>query len=463
VSDGDDATRTRRPLRATLGVGATIAVGVAHYWANVTTNSVDWELRWDRESWRRKLTSFETVRFDDNKFDTNGALHPAGGAMYYLAARSNGYEASGSFLIATAGSTVWEYVAEYREKPSLNDLVLTSGAGWVIGESLFRLADVYGRKPRNARTWLARSLLCLPCAVNDLLDGPPGERPLPWHRLSFSLGMGGASTNGQAPFGEAVLGAAAEVITQPGYGTPTALNATVRPGAFSTLSLMAMNGGAHLRGLGFRTSTVFGGHYWQRAGGAGDGESWRGLLVGAGSAFEYSWLERPDRPADRIAIAHLLGPVLDASGAFGELRLRFTTASYLDFAMVTSQAYGQHGQAMEPLRTKSVLAGQGYYYAKGITSFVTLAAGLGPFDAGASSQVDAFRSIQGFDRYQENLVDDFHLTDWRLGTNAWVGWSPRPAVRGALTGGRLWRHGAMEGMADRVVDTRLSLHLTLGL
>jgi hypothetical protein len=73
---------------------------------------------------------------DGDPWTTNYVLHPLMGSLLYTAARRSNYGQVGSFLFATAGSTVWEYTIEsWFEQPSWPDLLVTSTAGALIGEA----------------------------------------------------------------------------------------------------------------------------------------------------------------------------------------------------------------------------------------------------------------------------------------------------------------------------------------
>jgi hypothetical protein len=73
---------------------------------------------------------------DGDPWTTNYVLHPLMGSLLYTAARRSNYGQVGSFLFATAGSTIWEYTIEsWFEQPSWPDLLVTSTTGALIGEA----------------------------------------------------------------------------------------------------------------------------------------------------------------------------------------------------------------------------------------------------------------------------------------------------------------------------------------
>lgn len=73
---------------------------------------------------------------DAEPWTTNYVAHPIMGSLLYTAARRSNYGPVGSFLFATAASTVWEYgVESWFTQPSWNDLLVTSTTGALIGEA----------------------------------------------------------------------------------------------------------------------------------------------------------------------------------------------------------------------------------------------------------------------------------------------------------------------------------------
>lgn len=63
--------------------------------------------------------------------------HPLTGAIHYSLLRSQDVPAGYSFLYSTAQSLIWEYLIEAsRERPSIQDLLLTSTTGSLIGECI---------------------------------------------------------------------------------------------------------------------------------------------------------------------------------------------------------------------------------------------------------------------------------------------------------------------------------------
>jgi len=78
--------------------------------------------------------------WDSDRFGVNFFAHPYSGAMYFNAARSQGYNYWQSIPFAVGGSLMWEYFGE-TTRPSYNDLINTSLNGAFLGEMFYRLSS----------------------------------------------------------------------------------------------------------------------------------------------------------------------------------------------------------------------------------------------------------------------------------------------------------------------------------
>ena len=128
-------------LLASLETGLIFGTGVYWYWDR-TWYSSGWDLRFSWRGWGRKF-DFGAVRFDADRFDTNANSHPRAGLYYYQAARGNGLGFAESYLWVFVTSVVWEYLVEFNEFPSINDMIFTPQGGVVVGESTYRLGRFF--------------------------------------------------------------------------------------------------------------------------------------------------------------------------------------------------------------------------------------------------------------------------------------------------------------------------------
>lgn len=72
---------------------------------------------------------------------TNMWAHPFHGSIYYNLARSSGYNYWTSFGVGAIGSFQWEFFME-TEPPALNDWVMTSYGGSMLGEMFYRFSNL---------------------------------------------------------------------------------------------------------------------------------------------------------------------------------------------------------------------------------------------------------------------------------------------------------------------------------
>lgn len=79
--------------------------------------------------------------WDHDKFYFNYILHPYAGAVYYMAARSCGFNVWQSLLYCSLISNVgWEFGIEaFMERPSIQDLFITPLVGSAFGECFYKL------------------------------------------------------------------------------------------------------------------------------------------------------------------------------------------------------------------------------------------------------------------------------------------------------------------------------------
>ncbi|WP_116797983.1 DUF3943 domain-containing protein [Flavobacterium sp. 103] len=136
------ATRDYRRLGydTAMYVGATvIAFGVLYAMPESVTN-------WDKEAMKENGITYKWKQnvkagpvWDDDDWVLNWVTHPYSGGVYYMTARSSGFNMFESFLYSAFMSTFfWEYGIEaFAEIPSKQDLIITPVLGSVVGEGFF--------------------------------------------------------------------------------------------------------------------------------------------------------------------------------------------------------------------------------------------------------------------------------------------------------------------------------------
>ncbi|MBN2402248.1 MAG: DUF3943 domain-containing protein [Spirochaetes bacterium] len=131
---------THRFVRTLSELTLLTGVGMANYWINKDANMEDWRYKY---RWKDVGPRFRDGWYwDSNAFRTNTIYHIYAGAVYYQTARSNEYGILASTAWAFTGSLIWEYIGEWREQTSGNDMVFTAFGGALAGEA-FHQTSIY--------------------------------------------------------------------------------------------------------------------------------------------------------------------------------------------------------------------------------------------------------------------------------------------------------------------------------
>jgi len=104
------------------------------------------------DAWKRNIV--QGMEWDADAFQTNMWAHPYHGAMYFNAARANGYDFWQSAAFSWGGSLLWETFGE-NNRPAINDWAATAIGGIGMGESLNRLSRMIWD---NSATGFGRSM-----------------------------------------------------------------------------------------------------------------------------------------------------------------------------------------------------------------------------------------------------------------------------------------------------------------
>src|SRR5258706_12518575 len=128
-SPRDDEALAAHHLRSWLEMGGGLLLGTAGYWALMRRNVADWDNP-------RPLSRFDGSAWvlDNNSIGGNFLGHPATGGLSYSLARANHQSVLGAFSYSFVTSFLWEFVIEFKEKVSINDVIVTPGAGLPLGE-----------------------------------------------------------------------------------------------------------------------------------------------------------------------------------------------------------------------------------------------------------------------------------------------------------------------------------------
>lgn len=141
--------------------------------------------------------------WDHDKFYFNYILHPYAGAVYYMGARSCGFNAWQSLLYCSCVSTIgWEFGIEaFMERPSIQDIFITPLVGSLIGEGFYKVKRrIVGNGYRLAGSrFLGNFVAFLVDPVNEtvgLFAGNPCRRQERAAKSGFSVATAPVFTTG---------------------------------------------------------------------------------------------------------------------------------------------------------------------------------------------------------------------------------------------------------------------------
>ena len=469
--------------RAFIEMGINWTYSAYNYWRKYAKFVEDWQFELTWKDQRRKWFTSEGLRLDSNNFRLNWT-HAWSGAIYYSWARSNRLGPFPSFLFSFGGSLLWEYIAEWREISSINDHVFTAVGGPAIGEPLFQIGDHFRSRPgwaNRVATFLVNPLL----AFNDLLDGRdrlprvPGDGKGDF-RISFGWQYGPVSGKSERA-GRAALDIDLRLVTLPGYGRAGSGSGWAPAPVASEFRIHPLFNAGGFEELAGSTRVVFAGLWRRDVAGEGDGrlhgsELWLGPAMGwelilkdpvvpydgndLGMIDRWFRRERPTRFTDKQSLIHLLGPAAGWTGYAGRLQARAEVEALLDFGLVNSLPFNDYTALHDPWGAKTTLNNWGYYYSLGYTVGGRVDVRRGGLRLEAGARYQRFRSIQGLDRYQGDILDDSPLRDSRFAYDTALSLAvPRTPLFLAFRLEGIDRWGQFHEVSRRARETRFSCRL----
>ncbi|HSN49499.1 MAG TPA: DUF3943 domain-containing protein [Flavobacterium sp.] len=165
-----------------LGYNTIIYIGTAAITVGALWAMPESVTKWDKEAMKEKGVFYkwnENVNagpaWDEDDFAINYLAHPYCGGLYYMTARSSGFNIFESFSYSLIMSTFfWEYGIEaFAEIPSVQDLIFTPVVGSVVGEIFFitkKRIIRHDKKVLNSRFLGITSLFFID-PFNTILDG----------------------------------------------------------------------------------------------------------------------------------------------------------------------------------------------------------------------------------------------------------------------------------------------------
>ena len=446
----------KKVRRALVQLGALAVYSTYRYWSEYHEWVEDWQYELTCADQYRRFLTLEAIRFDSNAYVVNWT-HVLAGALYYQFGRSNYLTWGESLLASFTSSLLYEYVSEWREVISVNDMFLTTFGGYSLGESWFQLGDHFHHQ--KSPVLKALGFLNPINKLNQWLDrknpashaySQPG-----WHDFVLSAGWRHASETGREAFGAGLVSVETQIIRIPEYGRPGEFRRTLRDTSLSELSAeVALRGRPsdeeHLKSglneeVGLYARVVGLAWYRQRIDELGRGHA---LSIGLGSALTYlrkrpplydarsvqvqldPLPETPTDFRDKMTAVHLVGPVLDWTRFGRGVKLRVVADAYADFALMSAFAFNAYSAAFPIEGMKTTLNYYGYHYAYGASASARVDLDGGDLRVRGLVSAHAWDSWEGLDRFEADLTNDLNASDTRTRWLVKAGWKlPRLPVR----------------------------------
>lgn len=424
--------RNKRLGRATIEFFTLMGYWQTRYWIVYSDYIEDWQFEFTFKDQAKRLYTSEAYRMDSNCYSLNW-LHSTAGAGFYTVARSNYYGWLKSLLFSTLGSAYWEYVVEWREVISFNDMIITPIGGLSLGEAMFQTSDHYNSKKGLLNQIL--SLIVSPISrINRWFDRNKSPILLDktgWGKYDILFGYEKTSGTDSDTGNNKLFhfGFDNKMITIPEYGKKGEYKEHIKETIYSRLNIFLSYGKNGIEDFNIFTKAVFFGLFDQSIDKDGEGYS---LTLGMGSRFDFYKkrakskfdscefeiddgqsleLDEPREFSDKYTVVNISGPVFTYTFFKKSLRLQLNFEAYFDFALMNSFAINKYSEYFDISRVKTTLLYYGYYYAYGYTTEIGIEGEVKNFNFSGNLRYSAYRSIQGLDRFQDKITDDFLIKD----------------------------------------------------
>jgi hypothetical protein len=311
--------------RSVLQVSTLFGLGLA--WFYYEKDNQEDQLYNTRSALIERFTSLDAWKFDTNVYETNAVAHPLAGAGYYLIARTNGYSNLESLAFSYAGSAVWEYLIEYMEVVSINDMVFTPIGGMIIGENAYQLASFYAANYSNFfPDWMVSDRSRYAGGL-----GRNGMASTIWHDLNYQAGVsyfdsGSTCLN---------LGVDLELYGLRNLKRLGTTRGFTDNAPYSHTVITADVSATEMKRFDMYVETSIFSYINQRIRDTESGAKGYSLILSMNTAWEY------DRRIfsgfnDKVGIIHVLGPAVDFSLMKDSFLLRLKSSVFGDFSMIKS-------------------------------------------------------------------------------------------------------------------------------
>jgi len=476
----------KKVKRAVAECVSLMAVSQTNYWLKYSNWIEDWQFKLNWEDQRRRILGFEGQSFDSNCFRTNWT-HGLSGAMYYNIARANGFNIFESSVFGTLTSLYWEFVVEWREVISVNDNIFTSFGGVSIGESFFQLGSYFAGK-KGIVNRVAEVITNPVLALNRWFDRKneysyykPKKR-----EMSFFIGNFFIMEDTKKPYKDRsqFIGFKSSLSYLPEIEKKGLYEEKIKGTILSEMGLKFEIKDKAIDEVSGSTRNMYFGKYKQNI-----REYQDNYIKGSSSLFsmisgfdfyqkkavakndgcqQYMYIddsvevETPTNFADKLAIMNLTGAYSEITHYFGMGRVILTNSFTFDFAMVNAYALGKYSESDDISYTKATLYNYGYYYGFGYTINSRLDLFYHKIRTGIEYKYQRYNSIEGLDRFQEKIKDDFNIRDIKSIFGFHIGYNFNIIPLGLkLVVKRKYRRGIIKDYDFSKIETKVYVRLEM--
>jgi hypothetical protein len=460
--------------RAWIELGVFMSAVTVQYWVSASFPE-DRDYRISLDDQMLRVAFLDGLRFDSNQFSLNWS-HILAGSMYYQFGRTNHTSWLYAYMMSIAGSTYWELVGEPKEVIAINDQIITGLGGFAVGEPWYQIGHYLIHQPASLERALA--VLNPVLLFNHWMDrhGPAagGYVQPGWHDFSLFVGARRLKAGEAAMGTDLYLGFEARLFAPPEYGRPGEVRRTLKDTFVSEMIFDYATQGGHAEETRWFTKAVPWGLFDQKIREDGGGYS---LTLGLGSAFEYFkkrpladydadpvpvgsdperlHLEEPRDFTDKLALLHIVGPVLDLTSFGRGVKLRTVLEGYFDFALVNATAINDYSVDHPITGLKTIVFYYGYYYAFGGTGAASVRLDYQGFEVRGRAEFGAWGSADFRDRFQDQITNNAHLADTRVLLRGGVSWKvPGVPLKVFADLERVRRWGRLEEVRSLRVETK---------
>jgi hypothetical protein len=412
---------------------------------------------------------------DNNSIGVNFLGHPASGGLSYSFARANHYGVAAGFAYSFTTSFLWEFIIEFKEKVSFNDVLVTPGAGLPLGEFFYKLGLYLDSGHHDGWGYdVARGVLGSGVALDRWLDGRPppnvkvrdnlGFSAAIWHDFSARYGVAEVSSAAESSYARYSAQVTGRLVTLKGYGKAQSFGRGFYAAELSSFELEA-EASSYGWGLWSAADTMLAGYHAQRFVQRPGGLSGGSLSVGTSMGFAYlrssanryaSVEEAVSKPGpdlsyhvpnrrEQYGAWQLPGLALDVRLLGGWGSFEASARVQPSFAGLGAVAFYDWSAENPDEVSKHILHRQGYFYGWGGAGTLSARLALGPLRGGCELLYAAYGSQDGWDRHPEQLSIDVPARGdiWRY--RASLGVAPRPDLTVAFELGKRRFHSEVAG------------------